>query len=159
MKLFTIFIFIFILLASFGCSRDPAETTCNSLRKMTDEINQQAPVKLDFVTTATGASAIYGGGVCTVTFSKTVNEQVFIDAILASQVGAHTKQRNSSGQRTAIVNWLNSSEGQTYFHSAFNQTLPEAARAMLRNPGIETYHLITFDQGNVKPLRIKVDVR
>ena len=146
------------LLASSGCSRNTPQDSCDSLRKITNDINKQAPIRLDYVTTATGASAIYGGGICTVTFSKIIDEKVFIDSILTAQHGSSTSSM-AAQQRINVINWLNSPEGQEYFQQAFNQVLPDAARTMPRGPGIEAYHLITFDRGGVHPLRIKVNLR
>jgi hypothetical protein len=150
-------VFLILLLAISGCSRNVPEDSCDSIRKITDEINRQAPMRIDHVTTATGATAIYGGGICTVTFSKIVDEKTFIDAILSAQYGSTTSSM-ATQQRINVINWLNSPEGQEYFERAFNQILPDAARTMPSGPGIETYHLVTFDRGGIKPLRIKVDL-
>jgi hypothetical protein len=153
-----VWVLLILLLASSGCSRNIPEDSCNSIRKITNEINRQAPMRLDYVTTSTGASAIYGGGICTVTFSKIIDENAFIDATLTAQLGSSTSSM-AAQQRINLINWLNSPEGQVYFQRAFNQILPDAARTMPRGPGIETYHLVTFDRGGIKPLRIKVDLR
>lgn len=133
-------------------AQPPPEEACSHLRGMMDEINRQAPVKVDFITDLIGGSVIFISGKCNVVFIKVVDESRFIETII-------NKEKNEYGvtlNKETIIDWLNSKEGRLRIKQLFlaNQS-PDTMR-IARLPHMNFANKITFDKQNVHPLVINL---
>ena len=146
--------FCLVLVAGCGkASSNPTEQLCKDFQIHAQDVNRNAPITIDFVTSLTGVSAIYSAGVCAVTYQKLVKEDLFITAIV--EEARRAGQDSAFTSRESVTFFFNSDEGQRYLSNLFLQMLPADAR--YHGPEqVEQYHQITFDRGGIKPVRVMV---
>lgn len=125
---------------------------CSHLRGMMDDINRQAPVKLDFMTELIGGSVFFTAGKCHVVFQKAVNEKLFIESILDKEKKVHGIDLN----KEIIIGWLNSKEGRLRVEQLFLANVTTDTMKIARLPFMNFVEKISFDKRNVQPIEIHI---
>ena len=113
-------------------------------------MNSQAPLQLDFASSLTGMSAVYGNGQCNVRYQVLLNTKKIIEGLVA----ASTKNGYPITQEVASV-MLRSDVMRDQMKSSVLSTIPETTRRMGRIPYMNVEYVLHFDD-DLAPLRVRI---
>lgn len=143
-----------IALAPILASAQPAtpRAACDEIRGVVLDVNSQAPIQLDFASSLTGMSAIYGNGQCNVRYQVLLNRKKIIEGL----VSASAKNGYPITQESASV-LLRSDIMQDQMKSSVLSMIPESTRRMGRMPYMNVEYVLRFDDDPTQaPLRVRV---
>lgn len=130
----------------------PPRAACDELRTLVLDVNSQAPIQLDFASSLTGMSAIYGNGQCHVRYQVLLNRKKIIEGL----VSASAKNGYPISQESAAV-LLRSEVMHDQMKSSVLSMIPESTRRMGRMPYMNVEYVLRFDDDAAQaPLRVRV---
>lgn len=136
-------------LISFASAEDEAKYVCNQLQGDTKEFQSQLPLKINYMTTAVGASTYYLSGVCNVNFHYVLNSDTYINNL---------EDHQFSYQET--LDYLKSSEGAEYMKSQMELAASNSFESLLEP--VKKYRNVTINVNyrwsnpSIKPIDIVI---
>ena len=123
-----------------------AKSVCNELKPVVADIMKQAPIEVDYMTTLTGAQAMYFTNRCLLNYNYVVDADVFLKEMM--DANSLSKEEN--------ISFLNTDEGINTVKSVFGDIAKNAASAHFQPfskiKGITITYSYSFDNPKIPSL-------
>jgi len=138
------------LAAHVAAHANNAKSLCNKLKPVVADLMKQTPIEVDYMTTLTGAQAMYFTNRCLLNYNYVLNADVF----LKEMMDANSLSKEES------ISFLNTEEGINTVKSVFGDIAKNAASAYFQPfskiKGVTITYSYSFDNPKIPSLVVRV---
>lgn len=147
------FFFLFISTSVALADRDIANA-CEKMKESAEELTDQAPIKVDYMTSLIGVTAILFNNKCELTYASVVKESVFLQSHIEQLASVDIEVTEQD-----LIAFYNSERGRAEYVKNFKKNVmgDQSIAYLLSVPFFRVYYRVSFDRANINAIEIDVN--